>query len=68
MPVRENGDDICIHKLETDTPCFYEGAIRSAVDGSPIPGAIIDVWLTSSDGLYAVQAQDVEEDLNLYGR
>jgi hydroxyquinol 1,2-dioxygenase len=36
------------------TPCFVSGTIRS-VDGSPLPGAHIEVWEADEDGFYDVQ-------------
>lgn len=35
-------------------PCYVEGTVRS-VDGSPVPGARIEVWEADEDGFYDVQ-------------
>jgi protocatechuate 3,4-dioxygenase beta subunit len=36
------------------TPCWVSGTVRST-DGSPVPGARIEVWEADEDGLYDVQ-------------
>ena len=49
------GDDIA-----TELPgqrSVVRGTVRS-VDGTPLPGATIDVWQTSADGSYDVQVPD----------
>jgi hydroxyquinol 1,2-dioxygenase len=38
-------------------PCFIEGSVRGT-DGSPIPGARIEVWEADEDGFYDVQYTD----------
>jgi hydroxyquinol 1,2-dioxygenase len=38
-------------------PCWVEGTVTGA-DGSPIPGAVIDVWECDEEGFYDVQYDD----------
>src|SRR5450830_319404 len=38
-------------------PLLVEGSV-SAVDGSPIAGAVVDVWHSDGDGYYDVQRED----------
>ena len=40
------------------TPCWVKGTVRSP-DGTPIPGAILDVWQSDEEGLYDVQHPDL---------
>ena len=42
------------------------GTVRST-DGTPLPGAVLDIWQTASNGMYAVQDHDQPEG-NLRGR
>lgn len=52
-PQRENGASI----VESDDPgprLVISGQVRS-IDGSPLPGAVVDVWQAASNGLYPVQ-------------
>jgi catechol 1,2-dioxygenase len=35
------------------------GRVLDCVTGTPIPGAKVDIWLTASDGEYAVQRDNV---------
>ncbi|KTS09078.1 dioxygenase [Microbacterium testaceum] len=44
-------------------PAWVEGSVRD-VEGTPIPGARIEVWEADEDGLYDVQHDDFE----VYGR
>ncbi len=37
-------------------------------DGTPIPGAVLDVWQNAATGFYAVQQSDVQPATNLRGR
>ncbi|QGG42653.1 dioxygenase [Aeromicrobium yanjiei] len=41
-------------------PFFVTGTVRS-VDGSPIAGAVLDVWQADADGLYESQIADLDE-------
>jgi protocatechuate 3,4-dioxygenase beta subunit len=59
-PKRKNGDSL----IETDhggTRFYVSGTVRT-IDGTPIPGAEVDVWQTSSNALYP--QQDPEQDPN----
>jgi catechol 1,2-dioxygenase len=47
-------------------PAVVEGRVLS-VDGTPIPGATLDVWETNETGLYE-QQDDSQPDMNLRGR
>ena len=47
-------------------PLFVEGSVRSA-DGSPLAGAVVDVWQSDDEGHYDIQLQDLE-GLRLRGR
>jgi hydroxyquinol 1,2-dioxygenase len=38
-------------------PCWVEGTVTDA-DGSPVPGALIEVWEADEDGFYDVQYAD----------
>jgi hydroxyquinol 1,2-dioxygenase len=40
-------------------PCFVAGVVRD-LDGSPIAGALLDIWQTDGEGLYEAQ-RDVAE-------
>jgi len=48
------------------TPAIIHGRVRS-LDGSPIAGATIDLWQTSSRGTYAVQSPGTQPAQNLRG-
>ena len=39
------------------SPCYVSGTVRSA-DGTPLPGARIEVWEADEDGFYDVQYDD----------
>lgn len=53
-PEFQNGDDMA--NGAKGEPCFVSGRV-TALDGSPIPGAAIEVWQADSDGFYDVQYQ-----------
>lgn len=53
-PEFRNGDDMA--NGAKGEPCFVSGRI-TALDGTPIPGAAIEVWQADSDGFYDVQYQ-----------
>jgi hydroxyquinol 1,2-dioxygenase len=38
-------------------PCYVSGQVRG-LDGSPVAGALIDVWQSDEDGVYDVQLPD----------
>jgi hydroxyquinol 1,2-dioxygenase len=56
-PRRELGDTIDL--VGTGTPCVVRGRVLSA-DGSPLPGAELDVWQASDQGFYDVQQSEVQ--------
>lgn len=56
-PSRALGDSIDL--LGTGTPCVVTGTVTGA-DGTPIPGATLDVWQCTEDGFYDVQQPDVQ--------
>jgi hydroxyquinol 1,2-dioxygenase len=51
-PAYENGADVA--NGASGEPCFVSGQVRD-LDGTPIPGASIEVWQADRDGLYDVQ-------------
>ncbi|MGW7548412.1 intradiol ring-cleavage dioxygenase [Streptomyces sp. NPDC054770] len=56
-PVRELGANIDL--VGTGEPCVVSGVVRSA-DGTPLPGAVLDVWQADPHGFYDVQQPDVQ--------
>ncbi|MFJ9713110.1 dioxygenase [Streptomyces sp. NPDC101234] len=56
-PVRALGDTIDL--VGDGEPCVVTGVVRSA-DGSPLPGAVLDVWQADPHGFYDVQQPDVQ--------
>jgi hydroxyquinol 1,2-dioxygenase len=56
-PARELGDNIDL--VGTGTPCVVTGRVVS-VDGSPLPGAKLDVWQANDQGFYDVQQPEVQ--------
>jgi hydroxyquinol 1,2-dioxygenase len=56
-PVAANGEDIS--GGAPGTPCLMSGNVRS-VDGTPLAGAVIDVWQADEDGFYDVQYPELE--------
>lgn len=56
-PERALGDSI--DSVGTGEPCLIEGSV-SAPDGTPVPGARIDVWQADDHGFYDVQAPDAQ--------
>ncbi|MFR0355816.1 intradiol ring-cleavage dioxygenase [Streptomyces sediminimaris] len=56
-PVRELGADIDL--VGGGEPCVVGGRVLSR-DGTPLPGAVIDVWQADGDGFYDVQRPDVQ--------
>lgn len=47
--------------------CEVKGTV-TAVDGSPIEGATLDVWQTNGDGFYDVQQPDSQPEMNMRGK
>ena len=60
-PRRELGDTIDL--VGTPAPCVVRGRVLSA-DGSPLPGAELDVWQANDQGFYDVQQPDVQPRAN----
>ena len=60
-PVRELGDNIDL--VGTGPKCVVTGRVVS-VDGSPLPGATLDVWQANDQGFYDVQQPDVQPRTN----
>jgi hydroxyquinol 1,2-dioxygenase len=57
-PEVENGGDIAAGA--PGIPCLMSGSVRS-VDGTPLPGAVIDVWQADEAGFYDVQYAGLEQ-------
>ncbi|MFF6986409.1 dioxygenase [Streptomyces sp. NPDC010273] len=55
-PVRRLGENI---DLVGGEPCVVSGRIVSD-DGTPLPGAVLDVWQADGNGFYDVQQPDVQ--------
>ncbi|MER6460692.1 dioxygenase family protein [Streptomyces sp. NPDC001288] len=60
-PVRELGADIDL--VGTGEPCVINGVVRS-IDGTPLPGAVVDVWQADPHGFYDVQQPGVQPSGN----
>jgi hydroxyquinol 1,2-dioxygenase len=60
-PRRELGDTIDF--VQTGTPCLVRGRVLSS-DGTPLPGAELDVWQASDQGFYDVQQPGVQPRTN----
>jgi protocatechuate 3,4-dioxygenase beta subunit len=60
-PRRELGDTIDF--VGTGMPCVVRGRVLSA-DGTPLPGAELDVWQANEQGFYDVQQPDVQPQAN----
>lgn len=56
-PVRELGANIDL--VGSGEPCMVSGRVLSA-DGTPLPGAVLDVWQADPEGYYDVQRPDVQ--------
>ncbi|MGW2521507.1 intradiol ring-cleavage dioxygenase [Streptomyces sp. NPDC001617] len=56
-PVRELGADIDL--VGGGEPCVVSGRVLS-LDGTPLPGAVIDVWQADAEGFYDVQQPEVQ--------
>jgi hydroxyquinol 1,2-dioxygenase len=52
-----------IDHVGTGTPCVVTGRVVST-DGSPLPGATLDVWQANDQGFYDVQQPDVQPRAN----
>ncbi len=60
-PRRELGESIDF--VGTGTPCVVRGRVLSA-DGTPLPGAQLDIWQANDQGYYDVQQPDVQPQAN----
>ncbi|MEV5531993.1 intradiol ring-cleavage dioxygenase [Streptomyces prunicolor] len=60
-PVRELGANIDL--VGGGGPCVVSGRIVSG-DGTPLPGALLDVWQANGNGFYDVQQPDVQPSGN----
>ena len=60
-PRRELGESIDF--VGTGTPCVVRGRVLSA-DGTPLPGAELDVWQANDQGFYDVQQPGVQPRTN----
>ncbi|ELP64080.1 intradiol ring-cleavage dioxygenase [Streptomyces turgidiscabies] len=56
-PVRELGADIDL--VGSGEPCVVSGRVVDR-DGTPLPGAVLDVWQADAEGYYDVQQPDVQ--------
>ncbi|MFC8661475.1 intradiol ring-cleavage dioxygenase [Streptomyces sp. NPDC057199] len=56
-PVRELGADIDL--VGSGEPCVVSGRVLSQ-DGTPLPGAVLDVWQADTDGFYDVQQPNLQ--------
>ncbi|MCF7550663.1 intradiol ring-cleavage dioxygenase [Pseudonocardia sp. WMMC193] len=63
-PPRELGATISLDG--NGEPCVFTGQVRSA-DGTPLSGALVDVWQANGAGYYDVQQPDVQPERNLRG-
>ena len=63
-PPRELGANISLD--QNGEPCVFAGQVRSS-DGTPLPGARVDVWQANGAGYYDVQQPDVQPERNLRG-
>ncbi|MDX3586718.1 dioxygenase family protein [Streptomyces europaeiscabiei] len=56
-PARELGADIDL--VGGGEPCVISGRVLSK-DGTPLPGAVLDVWQANPEGYYDVQQPDLQ--------
>lgn len=64
-PLRQMGDNISLDgKGES---CLFEGRVLT-LEGTPIEGAIVDVWSDNADGFYDVQQPGIQPKWNNRGR
>ncbi|WP_330350359.1 intradiol ring-cleavage dioxygenase [Streptomyces sp. NBC_00582] len=63
-PPRELGADIALDGK--GDPCLVTGTVKG-VDGTPVPGAAVDVWQANAEGFYDVQQPELQPERNLRG-
>jgi hydroxyquinol 1,2-dioxygenase len=63
-PPRQLGDSI--DQVGAGTPCVVTGRVVS-VDGTPLPGATVDVWQANEEGFYDVQQPELQPRANNRG-
>jgi protocatechuate 3,4-dioxygenase beta subunit len=63
-PPRDLGADISLDR--TGDLCVLTGRVRTA-DGTPLPGAQVDIWQANGEGYYDVQQPGVQPERNLRG-
>lgn len=66
-PWREAGESMVTHEGTTGQPVLLRGRVR-ATDGTPLAGAVLDLWQTDEHGNYAVKRPDLMPAENLRGR
>jgi catechol 1,2-dioxygenase len=66
-PWRQAGESMVTWDGATGQPAVVRGRVLSA-DGTPLPGAVLDLWQNDASGFYAVQRPDLQPDDNLRGR
>ncbi|HLY82437.1 MAG TPA: dioxygenase [Acidimicrobiales bacterium] len=64
VPLRAFGDSIVDDPSTGGEPLTLHGTVRD-LDGSPVPGASVDVWQVQPNGLYDVQ--EAARSMNLRG-
>ncbi|NUP53703.1 MAG: 6-chlorohydroxyquinol-1,2-dioxygenase [Catenulispora sp.] len=63
-PPRPLGADIALDGK--GDRCLVTGTVKDA-DGTPVPGAVVDVWQANADGFYDVQQPELQPERNLRG-
>ncbi len=63
-PERALGENICLDGK--GMPVVVSGRVTS-IDGRPVAGAALDVWMTNEDGFYDVQQPGIQPNMNLRG-
>jgi|SRR5688572_7060793 catechol 1,2-dioxygenase len=66
-PWREAGESMVTHEGTTGQPVLLRGRVL-ATDGTPLAGAVLDLWQTDEHGNYAVKRPDLMPAENLRGR
>lgn len=66
-PIRENGDSIIVNPAENGKVTYMHGKVINCVTGEPVKDAVINVWQSSTNGLYD-QQDPVQMTGNLRGK